>query len=95
MQIDEFGWDDDKAARNLRLHRVSFEQAAFACRDPFSVEWPDLSENYHEERWCLLGMYRHVLLFVVYTQRGDLIRIISARRAEKHEQDSYYRQNSS
>jgi uncharacterized DUF497 family protein len=88
-----FEWDDNKAARNLRDHRVSFEQAALACRDHFAVEWIDTSEDYGEDRFALLGLYEREVLFVVYTERGDNIRIISARRAEKHEHDRYYRQN--
>ena len=94
MQGDGFEWDDDKAAHNLRHHRVSFEQALAACRDPFAVEWLDTSEDYEEERWSLLGLYGRELLYVAYTERGDNLRIISARRAEKHEQNGYYRQNS-
>jgi hypothetical protein len=93
MDDDGFEWDDDKAARNLSEHKVSFEQAALACRDPFAVEWPDEREDYGEERFCLLARYRRDVLFVVYTERGANIRIISARRAERHEQDNYYRQN--
>jgi uncharacterized protein len=88
-----FEWDSDKAARNLVDHRVSFEQAAIACQGPFAVEWIDESENYGEERICLLGLYRREVIYVAYTQREDDIRIISARRAERHEQDRYYRQN--
>jgi uncharacterized DUF497 family protein len=95
MQGARFEWDDEKAARNLRDHWVSFEQAVYACRDPFAVEWLDTSEDYGEERWSLLGLYGRGVLYVAYTQRGDNIRIISARRAERHEQDRYYRQNSS
>ena len=91
--MTEFEWDDTKAAANLRDHRVSFEQAAVACRDPFAVEWIDARENYGEERSGLLGLYGREVLFVAYTERGDNIRIISARRAEKHEQNRYYRQN--
>jgi uncharacterized DUF497 family protein len=88
-----FEWDPNKAARNLTDHKVSFEQAAIACRDPFAVEWIDEREDYDEERSVLLGIYEREVLYVAYTERGDNIRIISARRAEKHEQDGYYRQN--
>jgi uncharacterized protein len=95
MLSDNFEWDDDKAKSNLRDHRVSFEQAAVACRDAFAVEWLDTSEDYGKERWCLLGLYGRDILFVVYTERGHNIRIISARRAERYEQNRYYRQNSS
>ena len=88
-----FEWDSDKAARNLVDHRVSFEQAAIACQDPFAIEWIDESQDYGEERISLLGLYRREVLYVAHTERGDNIRIISARRAERHEQDRYYRQN--
>ena len=89
----EFEWDDAKAAANLRDHGVSFAQAAAACRDPFAVEWIDDRKDYGEERINLLGMCEGVILHVTYTERGERIRIISARRAERHEQDDYYRQN--
>jgi uncharacterized protein len=89
----EFEWDDAKAAANLRDHGVSFAQAAVACGDPFAVEWIDDREAYGEERVILLGMKDGQILVVVYTQRNARIRIISARRATKHEQDAYFRQN--
>jgi len=88
-----FEWDTRKAARNLVEHKVSFEQAAIACADPFAVDGIDSREDYREERSGLLGLYGREVLYVAYTERGDNIRIISARRAEKHEQDQYYRQN--
>ncbi|MFI4948951.1 MAG: BrnT family toxin [Alphaproteobacteria bacterium] len=89
-----FEWDEEKAARNLIEHGVSFEQAALACLDPFAVEWIDERQNYGEERIGLLGLYRREVLFVAYTERGENIRIITARRAERIEQDRYYRENS-
>jgi uncharacterized DUF497 family protein len=72
---------------------VSFEDAAVACCDPFAVEWIDEREDYSEERVNLLGLSGREVLFVAYTERGDNIRIIMARRAEKHEHHRYYRQN--
>jgi uncharacterized DUF497 family protein len=88
-----FEWDDNKAAANLSAHGVGFEAAAAAFRDPFAVEWIDTRESYGEERSILLGMVERGILLVVYTERRDNIRIISARRATKHEQDHYFRQN--
>ena len=88
-----FEWDEQKAVRNLAEHKLSFEQAAIACCDPFAVEWVDEREDYGEERFGLLGLYQGEVLFVAYAERGENIRIISARRAERHEQDRYYRQN--
>jgi len=89
-----FEWDDEKAAANSRDHDgVTFEQAALAFSDTFAVEWIDEREDYGEERSVLLGMTSGQLLYVAYTERGTNIRIISARRATRHEQDIYYRQN--
>ena len=89
----EFEWDDIKAAENARKHGVSFAQAALAFGDPFAVEWIDLRETYAEERIILLGMSGTQVLTVAYTERAERIRIISARRATKNEQDLYYREN--
>lgn len=83
----EFEWDTEKAAENLRKHGVSFELATLAFRDPFGVEWIDNREEYGEERTILLGMADGTILVVVYTERGERLRLISARRATRHEQD--------
>ena len=61
-------------------------------RDPGVVEKLDLRENYGEERIVALAMLNGQILVVVYTERKDIIRIISARRANKHEQQNYYSQ---
>jgi hypothetical protein len=92
---DAFEWDGEKAADNWRDHGVTFDEAIKAFRDVFVVEWIDDREAYGEERVNLLGMCGGVILHVTYTERGERIRIISARRAERHEQDDYYRQNAS
>ena len=89
----DFEWDDAKAAENVRNHGVSFPQATEAFRDPFAIEWTDLREDYGEERIILLGMADNQLLTVVYMERAERIRIISARRATKYEQNLYYREN--
>jgi uncharacterized DUF497 family protein len=93
MRDDEFEWDDAKAAANWRDHGVAFHDAIKAFRDRFAVERFDDRADYGEERINLLGMCQGVLLHVTYTERGERIRIISARRAVKHEQDDYYREN--
>ena len=89
-----FGWNNNKAASNWRDHGITFDQAAKATGDPFAVEWIDDREAYGEERINLLGMCDGVILHVTYTERGERIWIISARRATRHEQDNYYRENS-
>jgi uncharacterized DUF497 family protein len=90
----EFEWDDDKAAINWREHGVAFHEAIKTFRDPFAVERIDARRDYGEERINLVGMCDGALIHVTYTERGERIRLISARRAEKHEQDDYYRENS-
>jgi uncharacterized protein len=91
---DPFDWDERKAVTNRRDHGVTFHQATKAFRDPRAVETIDDREDYGEERINLRGMCDGVILRVTYTERGNRIRIISARQAERHEQDDYYRENS-
>jgi hypothetical protein len=93
MHDDEFEWDDDKAAENWRRHGVTFRQGAEALVDPFAIEEIDDRQDYGEERINVIAMRQGVILHVTYTPRRDRIRIISARRATKYEQDDYYRQN--
>jgi uncharacterized DUF497 family protein len=95
MTEGRFEWDAEKATANLRDHGVAFDEAVAAFRDPFGVERVDDREDYGEERINLLGMSGGVIFHVTYTERDDRIRMISARRAVKHEQEDYYRENAS
>jgi len=88
-----FDWDPRKAVANLQKHRISFEEAqtAFLDEDALVIEDPDHSEE--EDRFILLGLSAGLrVLFVCYCVRetGSLIRIISARRANRHEQSQYH-----
>lgn len=94
MMAPEFEWDADKEAANLQKHGVSFAQAAVAFSDPFAVDWIDDRQDYGEERVILLGMTDGQVLTVVYTERETCIRIISARRATRYEQEIYICENS-
>jgi uncharacterized DUF497 family protein len=87
MQDEQFEWDDAKAADNWRNHGVTFDKAVKTFANPFAVEWIDEREDYGEERRNLLGMCDGVILHVTYTERGERIRRISARWAERYEQD--------
>jgi len=90
----EFEWNEAKAGSNLRAHGVSFELATEVFRDAFAIERLDDREDFGEERFVIVGMAKeHVLLFVAFAERGNHIRIISARRATQYEQDDYFRQN--
>jgi uncharacterized DUF497 family protein len=91
---EPFDWNEKKAVANRRDHGVTFQQATKAFHDPRAIETIDDREGYGEERINLLGMSDGVILHVTYTERGNRIRIISARRADRHEQDHYYRENS-
>ena len=93
MNDDEFKWDDAKAAANLAKHKVSFETARRAFKDPFAVEREDNREHYDEPRFTILGMVDGRLLFVAYTLRDEIIRIISARGTEPYEQRIYHEEN--
>lgn len=91
----EFEWDDAKAALNLRTHGVGFELATSVFQDVFAVEWIDKRNDYDEERFVTIGMAAgQILLTLVYAERGENIRIISARKATTNEEIEYYRQNS-
>ena len=90
--MPDFEWDDAKAVENDRKHGVTFEAAITAFADPFAVEIVDDREDYGEERMILLGLASGVVLAVVFTEREGRIRIISARRATKHEQAHYFEQ---
>ncbi len=94
MHDGAFQWDDVKAARNYAKHGVRFEAARAVFNDPFAIEEIDSRENYGEERFILIGMAGGRLLAVVYTLRGETIRIITARGAEPYEQREYHEQNS-
>lgn len=85
-----FEWDEDKAKTNLKKHRVSFEEAESVFYDPLSVTIPDPDHSIDEHRFIDIGTSEeNKLLIVVYTERKDRIRIISARKASKAERKMY------
>jgi uncharacterized DUF497 family protein len=93
MQL-EFEWHSAKAEANLCAHGVSFDLEKTVFKDPFAIERLDDREDYGEARFVMIGMAEgNILLFVAYTERGERIRMISARRATQDEQDDYFRQN--
>ena len=86
----EFAWDPAKAAGNIQKHGVSFEEASSAFGDALSVLIPDPLHSADEERYTLLGQStRGKLLVVVHTERGGVIRLISARVATANERRNY------
>ena len=79
-----------KAAENLRKHKVSFEEAASVFSDPLAYTFADPDHSMVENRWLVFGMSKAGrVLAVIYTGRNDRYRIISARRATRHERQIY------
>ena len=85
-----FSWDPRKAASNDRKHGVSFEEAVTAFGDPLSLTVPDPKHSGSENRFVLLGISANSrLLVVAHVERGDDIRLISARLASRRERIEY------
>jgi uncharacterized DUF497 family protein len=87
-----FEWDPAKAAANAKKHKVTFEVAKTAFYDDFAVQFFDEEHSSDEDRFLLLGMSSDArLLLVCHCERegGDVIRIISARKATETEAQHY------
>jgi uncharacterized DUF497 family protein len=86
----KFDWDESKALANLAKHGVSFEEAASVFGDPLALTFPDPDHSVGEKRWLTFGISQsNRLLVVAHTDRGRSIRIISARKATRHERGIY------
>ena len=87
----QYEWDNGKAAENLRKHGVDFADAIAALEDPNRVEEIDDRFVYDEERIRVIGMAQGRVLFVIVTLPVEnTCRIISVRKATRHEQDWRY-----
>ena len=85
-----FEWDANKARTNLAKHGIGFEEASTVFGDNLSLTIPDPLHSEVEDRFVTVGTsHRGKLLVVVHTERGENIRIISARPASRREQKSY------
>ena len=94
MRVEQFPfeWDDDKAKRNISKHRVAFAEAATVFEDYLSVTIVDIMHSDDEERLITIGASSgNRILVVIHTERGEWIRIISARDAAQHERRQYER----
>ena len=86
----EFEWDPEKAETNVRKHRVDFHEASTVFADPLAVLAADPDHSLEEGRYVVLGMSnRRKLLVVAFAERPPRTRIISARRATRHERRHY------
>lgn len=85
-----FGWDPQKAANNARRHRVAFAEAATVFQDPLAFIFDDEDHSVEELREIIVGhSSQNRLLVISFTERDDVIRIISARKADREEREDY------
>ena len=87
----KFEWDENKNISNQKKHGISFETATYVFRDSYYMEIYDFEHSINEDRYIAIGMVGD-LLCVVFTEREDYIRIISARSATRSERRLYYAQ---
>ena len=87
----KFEWDSEKAKINKKKHKVSFETAVRVFLDKNFIDNYDELHSNDEDRIKIIGKVGNVLT-VIYTERGEFNRIISARRATKDEEEEYYEQ---
>ncbi len=86
----KFDWDESKAASNLSKHGVSFDEAKTVFDDPLYVDFYDPDHSDDEERYLIVGESdRGRLLIASYTERGESIRLISAREVTRTEREAY------
>jgi len=83
-----FQWDPNKSAANEAKHGVSFLQAAQIFRNPI-LKAEDTRRDYGEQRFIALGIYDNEVLRVVFTERDNDIRIISAWKAGRYDREKY------
>ena len=88
----KFEWDENKNSINKEKHKISFETAAYVFNDPYYIEMYDFEHSIDEDRYIAIGKVGDVL-FVVFTERRDTVRIISARLATSVERGLYYDQD--
>jgi uncharacterized DUF497 family protein len=85
-----FEWDPEKAKRNLKIHKVSFHEASPVFGDTMSLTIHDPLHSDEEDRFVIIGnSHKNRLLVVVHVERGNRIRIISARKATRKEKIQY------
>jgi uncharacterized DUF497 family protein len=86
----EFEWDDEKAALNEQKHGIPFPFAIGVFLDDDRLEWFETRGDYDELRWVTIGLVDGIEIAVVDTMRGQTVRLISARKAERHEREDYW-----
>ncbi len=86
-----FTWDEKKRKLNLSKHGIDFSDAPAIFEGPL-VTVEDTREDYGETRYVALGLLADIVVSLVYAERGDQVRIISIRKALKHEARFFFSQ---
>lgn len=84
-----FEWDELKAATNFAKHGITFIDASAVFNDPFALDVEERSMDYGEIRRRIIGLGNGRFLTVIYTERGETIRLISARKSTRAERREY------
>jgi len=87
-----FEWDENKELKNIKKHGIDFNTALHVFGDPFRIVWFDEEHSDDEDRYIMIGSIndRPCVLNISYTPRGEVIRLISARKATAKERMVYY-----
>jgi uncharacterized protein len=86
----EFDWDEDKRQLNLKKHGLDFRDAYLVFEEETYTEI-DERFNYEEKRYYTIGLLKGTTVVIAHTETLDVIRIISLRRAKKHEEELYFK----
>ncbi|MDR0909804.1 MAG: BrnT family toxin [Spirochaetaceae bacterium] len=85
-----FEWDEDKNRQNIAKHGIDFADAQYVFADSHYIDIYDVDHSDDEDRWWVIGNIGYLAVVVVTYREGDIVRIISARRAERKERRLYY-----
>ena len=86
----QFEWDPEKAKLNVKKHGITFPEAATVFADTFSTTFPDPDHSVGEKRHITVGMSElEKVLIISHTDRGNMVRLISARKTTRHERKYY------
>ena len=86
--MNKFEWDENKRTLNFEKHGIDFVDAIDVFMDLSRIEFESIRDG--ELRYQTIGSVNELVFLVVYTYRGSIVRLISARRASKNEREAYY-----
>ena len=92
MRLQLYEWDDSKEIINIKKHKIDFKTAVKVFKDEDRITIFDENHSFDEDRFLVIGSIdgKITVITLVYTERNERIRIISARKANTHERSMYY-----